>query len=127
VTTRFNKHYTRAQARALLPQLRQWLDQLDQHRSELSSLDQQLAALLAPGQDVGGPAANRWVHLIADIQAVLCEFASREIQVKDLDRGLVDFPSFRGDREIFLCWERTEDDIEYWHELDSGFAGREPL
>jgi hypothetical protein len=127
VTTRYTKHYTRAQARALLPQLRQWLVQLDQHRTELSSLDQQLTALLASGPDVGGPIANRWVHLIANIKAVLCEFTSREIEVKDLDRGLIDFPSFRGDREIFLCWERSEDDIAYWHELDSGYAGRKPL
>ena len=55
------------------------------------------------------------------------EFQSREIQIKDLERGLIDFPAIRGGREIFLCWEKDEEDIEYWHELDTGFAGREKL
>ena len=44
-----------------------------------------------------------------------------------LQRGLVDFPSYRDGREIFLCWERDEDDIEFWHDLESGFSGRERL
>jgi len=47
--------------------------------------------------------------------------------VKDLDRGLVDFPSLKGDKEVFLCWEQDEDDIQFWHDLDSGYAGRERL
>jgi len=44
-----------------------------------------------------------------------------------LNRGLIDFPSMREGREIFLCWEKDEDDIEYWHDLESGYAGRERL
>jgi hypothetical protein len=56
---------------------------------------------------------------------VLSEFQSREIQIKDVDRGLVDFPAILGGREVFLCWEKDEQDIEYWHDLDSGYSGRE--
>jgi hypothetical protein len=40
---------------------------------------------------------------------------------------LIDFPALIGDKEVFLCWEKDEDDIEYWHDIDSGYAGREPL
>ena len=57
----------------------------------------------------------------------LAEFQQRQIFIKDLERGLLDFPSIIGDREIFLCWEQDEESVEHWHELDSGFAGREPL
>jgi hypothetical protein len=49
------------------------------------------------------------------------------IQAKDLDRGLVDFPSIRNGREVFLCWELEEDDIEFWHDIEAGYAGRERL
>ena len=55
------------------------------------------------------------------------DITSRGIQIKDLDRGLVDFPHVREGREMFLCWEFEDDDIEFWHEIDSGYAGRERL
>ncbi|MBI3881959.1 MAG: DUF2203 family protein, partial [Verrucomicrobia bacterium] len=51
----------------------------------------------------------------------------REIQIKDLERGLVDFPAILGGREVFLCWESGEDDIEFCHDLATGYAGRERL
>jgi hypothetical protein len=127
VSLRFSKHYTRAEARALLPQIRQWLDQLDDRRAQLGSVDQQLAELLATGHDIGGPVVDQWIRLIADLQTLVRQFTSREIQLKDLDRGLIDFPSILDDREVFLCWERGEPDIEYWHELDTGYSGRAPL
>jgi hypothetical protein len=47
--------------------------------------------------------------------------------VKDLDRGLVDFPALRGDEEVLLCWRLGEDEIGYWHGLEEGFAGRREL
>ena len=47
--------------------------------------------------------------------------------VKDADDGLVDFPALRGDEQVFLCWRVGEDEIEYWHGIDEGFAGRKPL
>jgi hypothetical protein len=49
------------------------------------------------------------------------------MQIKDFDRGLVDFPHLRDGREVFLCWELDEDDIDFWHEIDDGYAGRERL
>ncbi len=49
------------------------------------------------------------------------------VQIKDFDRGLVDFPHLREGREVFLCWELDEDDITFWHDIDDGYAGREHL
>ncbi len=49
------------------------------------------------------------------------------VQVKDLDTGLLDFPSIRDGEEILLCWHLGEDEIRYWHTVDGGFAGRQPL
>jgi hypothetical protein len=123
----FQKHYTREEARALLPQLRKWLDRLARLHEELQKVELRLDGIMEPGRDVGGQTVNRWVRTRADMQELLVEFDSREIQIKDIDRGLIDFPALVGGREVFLCWEKDEEDIEFWHDLDSGFAGRERL
>jgi hypothetical protein len=49
------------------------------------------------------------------------------VLVKDLDRGLVDFPALRGREEVLLCWQVGEDEVAFWHGLEEGFAGRKPL
>ena len=123
----FKRHYTRDEARALLPQIRQWLKQLSALRQKLSDGDQRLARLMAGGNEVGGETVNRWVRVAADVKATLAEFQGREIQIKDLDRGLIDFPAILDGKEVFLCWEQDEEDIEFWHDLHSGYAGRERL
>ncbi len=123
----FQKHYTREEARALLPQIRQWLTQFGQLRGEVEKQDERLGTLMASGRDLGGPAVNNWVKTLAEIKEVLLEFHRREIQLKDLDRGLMDFPAIIGGKEVFLCWEQDEEDIEFWHELWAGYAGRERL
>ena len=124
---RFKKHYTREEARALLPQIRKWLETLEQTKVELEKNDRRLAGLMASGNDSGGSLVNQWVKSLVAIRELLGEFEEREILIKDLDRGLIDFPSLIGDKEVLLCWEKDEDDIEFWHDIDSGFAGREPL
>jgi hypothetical protein len=123
----FDKHYTRDEARALLPQLRQWLQRLDQLRKDLERFDKRMSGLAADGHDIGGETVNRWIRALADMQEILSEFQRRQIFIKDLQRGLVDFPAIIGGREVFLCWEQDEEDIEFWHDLDTGFAGRERL
>lgn len=123
----FRKHYTRDEARALLPQLRLWLGKLRELRRKLDRDDNRAGQLLQSGQDIGGATVNAWVSTAVKMQRVLAEFERREIQLKDIDRGLLDLPALIGGREVFLCWEQDEDDIEYWHDLDTGYAGREKL
>ncbi len=124
---RFDKHYTRDEARALLPQIRQWLEQLNRLRQDLERFDKRLGGLTGQGNDAGGETVNSWIRALADMQGSLAEFQRRRIFIKDLSRGLVDFPAIIGGREAFLCWEQEEDDIEFWHDLDAGFGGRERL
>ena len=49
------------------------------------------------------------------------------VQVKDINTGLMDFPAWRVDHEVYLCWKYGEDRIGFWHEIDAGFAGRRPI
>ena len=65
-------------------------------------------------------AAAALARCVADIQEL-------GVLVKDLDRGLVDFPALRGDEEVLLCWQVGEDEVAYWHGPEDGFAGRRPL
>ena len=124
---KFTRHYTREEASALLPQIREWLQQLEVLRSSMRKHDQQVESLLDAGTDRGGPSVNDWVRTMADIQRVLEEFRSREIFIKDPARGLIDFPAIVGGREVFLCWQPGEASVEYWHDLEAGYPGREPL
>ena len=123
----FKKHYTREEATALLPQLRAWLNQLAELRRTLEKYDQRITSLMNDGSDAGGDAVNNRIRAVATSQEVLAEFQSREILIKDVERGLVDFPALIGGREVFLCWEKDEESIEHWHDLESGYAGRERI
>ena len=124
---RFETHYTLDQARALLPRVREWLKRLVELRNEIEQSDRKLTELVEQGRDVGGPKVNAWVRALVEVKSILLEFHQRDIQIKDLDRGLIDFPAILDDKEVFLCWEQEEEDISFWHDLDSGYAGREPL
>jgi hypothetical protein len=123
----FKIHYTVEEARALLPKVRKWLARLAELRDELEKQEKRVSGLMTQGCDVGGPTVNKWVRTLADMKEQFLEFRCREIQIKDLGRGLIDFPAVIGGKEVFLCWEQDEDDIEFWHDLDTGYAGRERL
>jgi hypothetical protein len=124
---RFDKHYTREEARELLPQIRQWLAELSRQREAMQKYETRLTGLTESGNDVGGETVNNWIRALAAMQEVLAEFQKRRIFIKDLSRGLLDFPALIGGREVFLCWEQDEDDVEFWHDLETGYGGREKL
>jgi hypothetical protein len=123
----FRKHYSLSEANALLPEIRAWFADLALVRKDLAKQDRRLQRLSAPGRDLGGPAVDAWVRSLAKIKAVLDQFSRREIQIKDLDRGLIDFPAIIAGKEVFLCWELSEKDIGFYHDLDAGYSGRERL
>jgi hypothetical protein len=123
----FEKHYTREEATALLPQIRVWLEQLNRLREDLRRYEKRLSGLTEQGNDTGGETVNHWIRALAEMQATLAEFQRREIFIKDLERGLLDFPALIGGKEVFLCWESDEETVEFWHDLEAGYGGRERL
>jgi hypothetical protein len=123
----FPKHYTHDEAQALLPQIREWLTQLRAAQSAMEKGERKLRPIIADGQDTGGATVNGYFQTVADLRDVLAEFARRAIMLQDLHRGLIDFPALMGGREVFLCWEDGEEAVEFWHDLDAGYAGRERI
>jgi len=124
---RHRRHYTLAQARDELPWLSTQLATMRRARARLANRESRGAlAEVAPGN--GGGSAGRPVgNAFLALQAGAAALEEREIVLRDLDRGLVDFPSIRDGREVYLCWVDGETDIGFWHELDAGFPGRQPL
>ncbi len=124
----YKKHFTLDEARALLPRLRQMLRDTHRRRDAALRADEELGRLQREtNADLGGPGVTALFMDLAQMNAQLHAIHALGIEVKDLDRGLVDFPHLRDGREVFLCWELEEDDIEFWHDIDTGYAGRERL
>ena len=125
---RHERHYTLEQASAALDWVAQRLATMREARERLTD-EEAREALSEAGPSNGGGAPGRVVSegFVALRQAA-AEMQAMEVVLRDLDRGLVDFPAIRDGEEVYLCWvESEEDSIGYWHDLDSGYAGREPL
>ena len=124
----FAKHFTLAEARAMLPQLRQLFKELHASRERARQADEKLGNSLAKsGGDLGGKLVAAMTAELVALNAEIRQLQERGVVIKDFDRGLVDFPSLRNGREVFLCWELEEDEIEFFHEIEEGYAGRERL
>ena len=87
-------------------------------------------ALLEPGAEIAPAVADqaeRFRAVVGEINGVVERVNELGCLVKDLDMGLVDFFSMRGDEPVFLCWQFGEPIVAHWHPVDEGFAGRQPL
>ena len=125
---RFKKYFDVEEARRLLGELRATFGAIHAARDRLVECEKVLSRQMTQtGGDIGNPTVRDLIASMAAIQEGIRTITSRGIQIKDLNRGLVDFPHLRDEREVLLCWELEEEDIEFWHETDSGYAGRERL
>lgn len=127
MSRRFTRHYTREEARVLLPQVRRWVQRIRELQTLRDHLDAEAARMFLQGRDLGGARADRWTRQTLELLGIADALRAHQIQVKALDPGRVDFPSLIEGREVFLSWQEGEDDVEYWHELDSGGGGRHAL
>ncbi len=124
------KLFTIEEANALLPSVRRILRRIQRSRKRLS-VHSQVAKLAAEAAEQGGGGMEDGVlyaTILTNFAAEMAELEALGVQLKDFDRGLVDFPSLREGRVVLLCWQLGEgDQLEWWHDMDAGFAGRTPL
>ena len=122
------KTFTLAEANALIPQLEELLREMIVLRDSLMTMGASLQPmLLRAGGNGGSKAGSEYVLTMQRFNACLSVFQDLGCELKDLDDGLVDFPSYRQGQLIYLCWKRGEDRIEWWHTMEAGFSGRQPL
>jgi hypothetical protein len=124
---RHGRHYTLAQAQAELAMVAELLGAMRSARDRLTDADVRGALIASSASNGGGALGKQVGEAFLAFQAGVRAFTEREIVLRDLDRGLIDFPALRDGREVYLCWIEGEDDIGFWHELDAGYAGRQAL
>ena len=130
-----DRHFALEEARALVPWLQQTFDAIEPLRTELASAKDRVRSLMTRVQSNGGSRAEQEIEeatrVLHEAQERIDEHAyaitERGIVLRSVEQGLVDFPSIRDGREVHLCWLAGESDIAHWHEVDTGFAGRQPL
>lgn len=108
----------------MLPEVRDRLAELQAANKQLEDLSSQLKEAASTN---GGTAKPGWKEA-TDKAAVLLEwFNDRDIVVRDIAQGLIDFPGVLNGEDILLCWKSPEPLVAFWHYPDAGFAGRQPL
>ena len=127
-------YFTREEAEALLPQISIVLLKIQEHRRAMQQTEEELSILRAQSMNNGHHLHERIERLqktlvehIEALQELARELRHFGCELKDPDTGLIDFLSLRNGREVYLCWRLGEDHINYWHDLDAGFRGRQPL
>jgi hypothetical protein len=122
------KTFTLDQANSLLPQINQLLDEMIEMRQQIVAGGSDLESVLRhAGGNGGNKASGEYVLLLQRFNTALGMLQELGCELKDLDQGLVDFPSYRDGQLVYLCWKRGEERISFWHDVESGFAGRQPL
>ena len=129
------KRFTLDEARNLVPWLQETFDSLAPLRDRIKRLQGEIDDIVQHGRSNGGSHAEGRLQLTRRALSELAEALTEELRrvlergilVRSVDRPLVDFPSTREGREVYLCWLDGEADIAFWHETDTGFAGRQPL
>jgi hypothetical protein len=120
--------FTVAEANTLLPRLRTILEDVAGVWARIKKLHPEIqkARDSAPF-DGHSPYGVEYVERVAFLMFLIHQIKDLGVLLKDVDKGLCDFPYMRDGRVVYLCWQLGEDRIEYWHDIEAGFAGREPL
>jgi len=130
------RFFSLREAQELLPHVRDWLDEAVAAKLAVDEIEGELHALAAHITMSGGveidPVAVVKKKIGRQQEAERAQAAVRSIEeagclLKDLDRGLIDFPALLDGKEVYLCWQRGEERIEFWHRVEDGFTGRRPI
>jgi len=121
------RHYTLEEANALLPKLEPLLGELRDARDRLTDSDLHETLGESAPSNGGGEPGREVGEAFLRVRGMLGVLEPLGLVIRDLDRGLVDFPAILEGTEAYLCWQLGEDEIGFWHGLEDGFAGRRPI
>jgi len=130
------RRFTLSEAERLLPEIEKSIRAAVSLKADHERAEEALTGITRRVMTTGGMVVDRTQVLelrerrercARELQAVIESIQEHGAQVKDLDLGLVDFPTWFGGREVLLCWKLGEPAIRYWHGTEEGFAGRKPI
>lgn len=124
------KLFTVEEANSLLPSVRVIVKSIQRSHRRLQAYET-IARHAAEGAEFGGGGTShgeRYARLLVALSIGAGQLEALGVQLKDYAHGLIDFPSMRDGRVVLLCWKADEGDrLEWWHDVEAGFAGRQPL
>ena len=121
------RHYSVEQANAAIGWVRERLERMRAAREQLGDEEARAALSEAAPTNGGGAPGTVVSEAFVELREALLELHEMDVVLRDLERGLLDFPALRDGREVYLCLEDGEDEIGYWHDIEAGYGGRQPL
>ena len=115
--SRFRSYYSPDEATALIPKISRWIEELRLLRQSLDRQAERILELIYDHGDQGGPRVNDQTRGLVRWHELMREFSRRDLQIRDLETGKVDFPARRGDHEIFLIWQEGDTKVDAWREI----------
>jgi hypothetical protein len=121
-------YFTLEEANTALEVIRPLMDEVQKIRQKiLTTQPETWSAIERSAGNGGNPALSKLVKSFDRLDDLLHQILATGVQIKDINTGLMDFSALRQGREVYLCWRYGEKQIEYWHEIEAGFAGRQPI
>jgi hypothetical protein len=123
-----SKVFTVQEANALLPQIRVLIEEMFALRKEVLARRPDIWPVLKKAAGNGGSQqAGELLKIFSRFEAIIAKFNKMGVELKGIEQGLIDFPAIREGRKVYLCWKYGEPEVAFWHDIEAGFAGRQPL
>jgi len=122
------RYFTLEQANDTLDLIRPWMDEVQAIRRKImASQPEAWTAIEKSVGNGGNRALSKLIHDFEQLDALVHQIQATDVLIKDINLGLLDFPALKDGREVYLCWQYGEGQIAFWHEVDAGYAGRQPI
>jgi hypothetical protein len=122
------RYFTLDEANQTLEAIRPMMEEIRSIRKTiLARQPEAWPAIQQAAGNGGGHAASLLALGVTRLDDLMHAIQDTGALIKDINTGLLDFPALRGGHEVYLCWRVGEPRIDYWHEIEAGFAGRQPI
>jgi len=122
------RYFTLQEANETLSIVRPLMDEVQSIRQKILEIQPEAWPAIAKSAGNGGNRAlSNMVQDFERFDALIHRIQETDVLIKDVNLGLLDFPALKDGREVYLCWQYGEGEIAFWHEVEAGFAGRQPI
>jgi hypothetical protein len=123
-----SRYFTLQEANQALTVIRPLMDEIQNIRQGILARQPDVWPVVERAAGNGGsPAASKMVREFERLDALVHQVQDTGVLFKDINLGLLDFSALKDGREVYLCWKYGEQDIAFWHEIEAGYAGRQPI
>ena len=123
-----SKYFTLQEANQALEAIHPWMEEVQEIRGKILEHQPQIWSVMEKSAGNGGnPTLSRLVSSFDRLDELIHAIQDTGALIKDINLGLLDFPTLKDDHEVYLCWKYGEYDIQFWHEVEAGYAGRQSI